>query len=240
MAEPTCAFGCAERAFTSAIPLLVFVGACVPPGPAVRQAQTSIGHEHSELRAELLEMVKLDQECRTKGTDMSLPEEERQSWIDRAGPADRAHTARMKQIVARFGWPTRSLVGEDGARAAFLLVQHADHDPGFQESCLPLLEEGAARGEVKRSSLAYLTDRVRGRQNRPQLYGTQYSVRTLADGSVALRESGGVEYMLPLVEDVDRLDDRRTAAGLGPWIEYERQMAKLQGRQPADAPRVAK
>ena len=33
-----------------------------------------------------------------------------------------ANTARMKTIVAERGWPGRSLVGEDGAQAAWLLV----------------------------------------------------------------------------------------------------------------------
>jgi hypothetical protein len=45
---------------------------------------------------------------------------------------DAANTARMKRIVAERGWPGRSLVGDDGAQAAWLLVQHADHDPAFQ------------------------------------------------------------------------------------------------------------
>ncbi|MGD2109344.1 MAG: hypothetical protein PVI86_08115, partial [Phycisphaerae bacterium] len=53
---------------------------------------------------------------------------------------DRRHTARMKEIVAGHGWPTRTAVGSDGARAAWLLVQHAGLDPGFQRKCLTLME----------------------------------------------------------------------------------------------------
>jgi hypothetical protein len=34
--------------------------------------------------------------------------------------------ARLKEIVEQHGWPTISLVGVDGAAAAFLLAQHAD------------------------------------------------------------------------------------------------------------------
>ncbi len=38
---------------------------------------------------------------------------------------------RMREIVARVGWPGRRMVGDDGASAAWLLVQHSDTDPGF-------------------------------------------------------------------------------------------------------------
>lgn len=44
-------------------------------------------------------------------------------------------------------------------------------------------------------------------------------------------------YELPLVEDIEWLDERRAAVGLGPWLHYERQMAEQQGREPARAPR---
>ncbi len=44
-----------------------------------------------------------------------------------------AHTARLQEIVAEHGWPGRSLAGEDGADAAWLVLQHTqlegDDDP---------------------------------------------------------------------------------------------------------------
>lgn len=44
---------------------------------------------------------------------------------------DKDNTSRLGQIVERYGWPTSSLVGKDGAQSAWLLVQHADADPRF-------------------------------------------------------------------------------------------------------------
>jgi len=41
----------------------------------------------------------------------------------------------MKAIVEAHRWPDRILVG-DGAQAAWLLVQHTDHDPAFSEAAL--------------------------------------------------------------------------------------------------------
>jgi hypothetical protein len=78
---------------------------------------------------------------------------------ERVRAVDAANTARMKRIVAERGWPGRSLVGDDGAQAAWLLVQHADHDPAFQRACLELLGQAVQAGEADARQHAYLTDR---------------------------------------------------------------------------------
>src|SRR5688500_11170778 len=41
---------------------------------------------------------------------------------------------RLKEVIAQFGWPGRDLVGEDGAEAAWLIVQHAIGDPPLQRA----------------------------------------------------------------------------------------------------------
>jgi Family of unknown function (DUF6624) len=83
----------------------------------------------------------------------------------------------LKRVIAGTGWPGRSLVGEDGAHAAWLLVQHADRDPAFQRSCLGLITEAARHGEATPAELAYLTDRVLLAEGQPQEYGTQMAGR---------------------------------------------------------------
>lgn len=113
----------------------------------------------------------------------------------------------MQAIVAAHGWPGRSLVGADGATAAWLLVQHADADRTLQGRCLALLEAAVAAGEAEPSELAYLTDRVRCGAGLPQLYGTQ------------MREHEG-RYAPQPIEDGANVDARRAAVGLGPLAEY--------------------
>ena len=183
-------------------------------------------------------MAKADQRYRDVESIMKMPREKKRAFMEAGSEADRRHTARLKEIVSRHGWPTRALVGEEAAHAAFLLVQHADHDPAFQVHCLPMLEDAASRGEIPRSQLAFLTDRVRVKQGSPQLYGTQYAVATDESGGARVGRNGRPTYLLPVVEDIDKLDQRRRAAGLKPWAEYERRMAASQGREPAARPRT--
>lgn len=182
-----------------------------------------------DLRAELMAMGEEDQAFRMADVDAMSPEE-RSAHFAKGSAGDVARAARLAEIIDEHGWPTTAMVGEEGTTAAFLIVQHADHDPAFQAACLPILEAAAERGEIKWSHVAYLTDRVRVKEGRPQVYGTQYSGQQLVPG-------GPLVYLAPIVEDPDRLDERRADVGLGPWIEYERQMAEMQGRDMVDEPR---
>ena len=158
---------------------------------------------HPALRSELLAMAKKDQAVRGRinsegETPELLEEESRIDW---------RNTARMKLIVDEFGWPTRSMVGKDGAKAAWLMAIHADHDTKFQRKCLDLMKAALKRDEVSTIYVAYLTDRVRTREGRPQVYGTQYGV------------IDGVRQYFP-IEDLKHVEKRRAEVGLPPLGEY--------------------
>ena len=98
--------------------------------------------------------------------------------LDCAGQArgDRANLARMKQIIRRYGWPTATLVGNDGMEDFWLLAQHAP--PGFIASALPHLNAAAERGEIARSTMALMIDRDLLNRGKPQIYGSQDALRT--------------------------------------------------------------
>ena len=96
--------------------------------------------------------------------------------FDKMIAIDRQQTARMKSIVEKHGWPGKSLVGDDGAAAAWLIAQHATHDLPFMEHCTALLEAAVEQGEASPKHLAYLSDRVRVHQGKPQIYGTQFKL----------------------------------------------------------------
>jgi hypothetical protein len=136
---------------------------------------------------ELMQMSEVDQQMRkSRQWDSSL---------------DVANTQRMKEIVEQIGWPTRSKVRKDASERAWLLVQHADHDHAFQRTCLALMK-GQAAGEVSPANIAYLEDRVRVAEGRPQFYGTQFYTD----------EAGNLDPRP--IEDPDHVDERRQAVGL--------------------------
>ena len=75
------------------------------------------------------------------------------------GEVDRENTCWPKGVVAWYGWPTRSMVGDDAAAAVGLLAQHADRDRAFQRRCLVLMQ-ALLPEQTNPEHIAYLADRV--------------------------------------------------------------------------------
>jgi hypothetical protein len=189
------------------------------------------------LRQELLAMVKEDQQVRASVVkalaDKGIPLGDAKSITDPAllkifleqtgkmSAVDQKNRARLKQVVDKHGWPGKSVVGKDGAHAAWLLVQHADGDLAFQKRCLSLMQ-AATKGDVEPQDIAYLTDRILVAQRKKQRYGTQ------------LQQRGGRFTPQP-IEDEGNVDKRRAKVGLPPLAEYltaaQAEYDKLSGKQ---------
>lgn len=129
---------------------------------------------------------------------------------------DSLNTVAMKEIIEKYGWPTISKVGEKASKMAWLLVQHADAETEFQKKCLALMRD-QPEGEVDKMDVAYLEDRVRVHDGKPQIYGTQFY--TDGKGNFGPRP----------IEDVNNLEQRRKEVGLGSFEEYKVQMGKRWG-----------
>lgn len=124
------------------------------------------------------------------------------------------NTSYLKEIVEKYGWPTKSTVGQAAAHWAWYITQHSDHDVEFQEKCLHLMQE-LSQDEIDLYDLAYLADRVRANKNQPQLYGTQFR-----------KDERGNRVLLP-IENPEQLSQRRKAMGLDePFEEHHKRMVK--------------
>ena len=153
------------------------------------------------IRAELLEMARGDLTLREDLTrDGSLF----QGYHPRMETLHQRNAARLAALIDAHGWPGRSRVGQDGARAAWLILQHAIGDPPLMRRGLNLLRGGVSEGEVSALEVAMLEDRIRTFEGRPQRYGTQFDW-----------DEHGRLSPLPL-EDPVGVDARRRAIGLGP------------------------
>lgn len=171
----------------------------------------------ADLRQELLERMQEDQAARNAvlpliqsgqfGEWDTLPATAVPEAIQTLKRIDCQNTARLKVIIEEHGWPGHSLVGKDGSHAAWLLVQHADHDREFQRRCLKLLKTAVEKQEAAGMDLAYLTDRVRIADKAKQVYGTQ------------LQQVGNKLIPYP-IEDEALVDSRRKAIGLESLAEY--------------------
>lgn len=133
-----------------------------------------------------------------------------------------ANAALLERAFDAIGWPGRAVLGEDGAGAAFLVLQHAISRPAVQRRGLALLLEAAPRGDANALDAAYFADRIAVFEGRPQLFGTQFDW------------FGGALSPAP-VEAPEGLDARRASVGLPPIAEATaevRARAVTDGEQP--------
>jgi hypothetical protein len=165
---------------------------------------------NEQLRTELLQRVEEEQILRAQWIDKKDDEQ----LTSRIKDVDAQNTNGLGQVIQEQGLPGISVVDEDGTQALFLLIQHSP-SLEFQKKCLTLMKTAQQQGEIASIHLAYPTDRVLMREDKPQIYGTQ--IRIADDGRI-------VPY---IIEDEEHVDERRQAIGLEPLAEYFKRMNEM-------------
>ncbi|MER6569296.1 DUF6624 domain-containing protein [Streptomyces sp. NPDC001093] len=125
------------------------------------------------------------------------------------------HGDRLGEIMDEYGWPTQELVGEEAARAAWLIAQHADRQLDIQRRALRLMRQAVSAGSAGPRELAFLHDRTLVNEGRKQIYGTQIA---------------GVKDGVPVpwpCEEPERMDELRAEVGIEPFDEYVAKFAMV-------------
>lgn len=169
-----------------------------------KQADAHDAFSEPALRTNLLSMAHNDQQARNAMIATGLKDKKASQAV---ANTDTANLKQLKSIVDKQGFPTVGQVGKRGVEAAFLLTQHADSDPEFQEHILAILKTRTGSEAVSGWDFALLTDRVLGKQGKLQLYGTQFN-----------NKSG--RWVPNPIEDPAHVDQRRAALGLPPLSDY--------------------
>jgi len=90
--------------------------------------------------------------------------------------AREANTAELCSILKQYGWPTRDLVGDDGAKSMFFVLRNSATDQ-LQRDLLPVIIAAVKKGEISKSSFATYIDRLRINVGLKQIFGTQATIR---------------------------------------------------------------
>jgi hypothetical protein len=125
----------------------------------------------------------------------------------------------LEACLDDIGWPGRDQVGDEGAAAAMLIIQHAISQPALQRRALALLLDAVQAGEANAVDAAYLADRIAVFEGRPQLFGSQFDWDEAGEMSPA-----------PILEP-DLVDVRRASVGLPPLAEA---IAEMRARAAAE------
>lgn len=164
---------------------------CADPALASDDPSPSMTVEPTqpELRGRLLDLLEKDQEARKElltlfpdaspssgNIKLENPSMEQIRIIMNVKAVETETTAFIKQVLDEHGFPTFDMVGADGANAAWMLIQHADADPEFQQHALTLMEPLVEAGQADPSDFAHLTDRVLLARGEKQRFATQFAM----------------------------------------------------------------
>lgn len=196
----------------------MIAAAAAAPAAALAQ-QGGAAAVDSSLQRDLLRLAAEDQVGRS-GLAAAAARQDT-LYLKRFVAADSLRSEWLEALVGERGWPTPALVGAEGVRAAWTLLQHSP-DTAFQARMLPEVERAAARGELPRADVAMLTDRVLVKSGRRQRYGTSFSVK---DGRLVADP----------IEDVAGLAARRAELGMPEMSAYAKLLGELYGL-PVDWP----
>ena len=163
-------------------------------------------------------MYLLDQEVRTTFLTKDLENPLVQNIMS---SMDKFHTIKMKEILTQHnGWITISKFGEEADKQAWLLVQHADHDPFFQAGCAFILANLQEKGETSKQNYAYLYDRAAIGFEMKQRYGTQFII---IDDKIELA---------PYEGSIAELNQRRKSMGLNTIEQHFEILKKIYSLNP--------
>ena len=170
---------------------------------------------NDEIIIELTEMAKIDQIAAylPQGKYEKLSQEE---WNSFKVSIFKSNQLRAEQIFIQHGFLGYDLVGKKGSQDFWLLVQHSDHNPKFQNEVLEKMKMEVDKNNADASSYALLTDRVKINTGQKQIYGTQvdYNFKIVQAFPKNLADSASV-------------NQRRKSVGLESIEIYLNKMSKM-------------
>lgn len=120
---------------------------------------------------------------------------------------DSINLIKVSVILEKYGWLNNTQVGEKANSALFGVIQHADLKT--QEKYLPILEKAFMEGTLPAFYYAEFIDRVKLRETKRQIYGTQYY----------WKPNSNEKFVAPLA-DPDNIDQLRFKIGLGHFAYF--------------------
>ncbi|ROH95562.1 DUF6624 domain-containing protein [Chryseobacterium daecheongense] len=151
-----------------------------------------------ERRKEIIKEKNLTQEEATVGLGKKMDQQ------------DAENLAKIEKIIAKYGYPGKSLVGEPENKTAWLVIQHS---PKINQY-LPLIKKAAEEKELPFRLYAMMLDRQLVQEDKEQIYGTQArSFTTTKDGKTEM------VWIIWPIKDFINVNRLREEAGFGQTVQ---------------------
>jgi len=191
-----------------------------------QEPKNDIGEKeiNQELKTELAQIMRLDQKYRSYLNQVSdnpafkdslisawnVPEDSLMNSIwDRQLETDSLNQIRVAEIINKYGYPGKTMVGENENRAVWYVIQHAPVDT--INKYLPIIKEAANNGELSKALVGMMEDRMLMFQGKEQIYGSQ--------GQSIRLKNGEQLWVIWPVKDPDNVNELRKEVGFNDTIE---------------------
>lgn len=140
----------------------------------------------------------------------------KESWQQFQDSVFTVNQQRLKEMFKKDGFLGYDIVGKKGSHNFWLLVQHCDSFPKFQNQVLLKMKEEVLKDNASAVNYAFLIDRVAINNGKKQVYGTQ----------VAYNWKHCQAYPKKMI-DSSNVNIRRNSIGLQPLETYLNEMSQL-------------
>lgn len=125
---------------------------------------------------------------------------------------DSLNIVEVEKIVKEWGYPGKSLVGEPENDAAWFVIQHSDKI----EEYFPLIKNAGENGELKKSKVAMMEDRMLMYRGEPQIYGTQgKGIHSVNDST----KQNDFFYIIWPIKNPKNVNELRKVVGFNSTVE---------------------
>ncbi|QKJ64709.1 DUF6624 domain-containing protein [Flavobacterium sp. M31R6] len=131
---------------------------------------------------------------------------------------DSINLIRIEEIIAKFGYPGKTLVGEPTNEAAWYVIQHSKKIADY----FPMIQEAGASNEIPFTKVAMMHDRMLMQEGKEQLYGTQVSGQYILNAATGKKEFWYCVWPILNAESVNEL--RKEAGFTNTVEEYAKSM----------------
>ena len=154
------------------------------------------GNLSDERKTELLSKLNLKEKDITGNRKFNLMRE-----------IDSINLLETENIIKKYGYPGKSLVGEPANKAAYYVIQHSNKI----DKHLPLIRKATENGDIPKTSLALMEDRNLMYKGLEQIYGTQIKGQASKKGEWI--------YFLWPIKNIDSINIWRKEAGFEQNVE---------------------
>jgi hypothetical protein len=125
---------------------------------------------------------------------------------------DSINLIRVEEIIVKYGYPGKTLVGEPTNETAWYVIQHSKKIANY----FPMIQEAGASNELPFIKVAMMHDRMLMQEGKEQLYGTQGAGMYILNPTSGKKEFWN--YIWP-IQNAESVNELRKEAGFTSTVE---------------------